>query len=539
MLNYAAPSTTFDPLRDLPDLTGKVVIVTGSSGIGFASLQHLCRKGAKVYMATPDEDQTKEALERVEKAGREPGLGEVFWHELDLKDPKTAKDSAERFLQKENRLDLLVNNAALISDRGNLALNQYGLTNNMSINYLGPFVFTQTLLPLLEKTSGEGGDTRIINVGSQGHAEIDYSSYGSKDAWNHKFSFTMLPTLSRYKYTKLAVHLWSNHLARRLTASQSKILLIVVHPGAILSVSSSFIIPLRCIDFRIQDGAIRNLKTVPFTSFWVWLLGTMMHPQEQGAFTTVFAACTPRDDVNIEHGAYIMPPNVIGKQSKVAMDSGKQDELFEFTKKLLKDADIAVEVLACDDHVHEKRAIPSSPLTPPHRPLEWGDINILHTTDTHGWLLGHQKASFPEPNYSGDFGDYASFVAHMKKIALKKDVDLLLVDSGDTHDGTGLTDGHPPGGVNSHDSNKYLAQLPYDVMAIGNHELYVYANTLDMHTNFVPNIRGHYLSSNANITVNDQRGRPVSVPVGKRYAKFKTRKYGILLLLLYMPLIET
>lgn len=38
-------------------------------------------------------------------------------------------------------------------------------------------------------------------------------------------------------------------------------------------------------------------------------------------------------------------------------------------------------------------------LIPPSRPLQWGDINIIHTTDTHGWLLGHQKSSFPEPNY--------------------------------------------------------------------------------------------------------------------------------------------
>lgn len=54
-----------------------------------------------------------------------------------------------------------------------------------------------------------------------------------------------------------------------------------------------------------------------------------------------------------------------------------------------------------DDHTHDhsKRAFPSAPLTPPTRALEWGDINIIHTTDSHGWLLGHQKSSFPEPNY--------------------------------------------------------------------------------------------------------------------------------------------
>ena len=59
---------------------------------------------------------------------------------------------------------------------------------------------------------------------------------------------------------------------------------------------------------------------------------------------------------------------------------------------------------ACADnglhaHVHAKREYPQFPLTPPYRPLVWGDFNVIHTTDTHGWLLGHQKPSWPEPNY--------------------------------------------------------------------------------------------------------------------------------------------
>ncbi|KAF9262645.1 hypothetical protein L218DRAFT_960124 [Marasmius fiardii PR-910] len=186
-------------------------------------------------------------------------------------------------------------------------------------------------------------------------------------------------------------------------------------------------------------------------------------------------------------------------------------------------------VNACGDgHGHDRRGHgghgQGPVITPPSRPLEWGDINILHTTDTHGWLLGHQKTSFPEPNYSGDLGDFASFVTHMKQIAKEKDVDLLLVDSGDLHDGTGLSDGFPPGGVDGHDSNEFLKQLPYDIMAIGNHELYIYANALDMHQNFAPALKGRYLSSNVNITLADKNNNKVSVPVGERFAKFKTQK---------------
>jgi 2',3'-cyclic-nucleotide 2'-phosphodiesterase (5'-nucleotidase family) len=55
----------------------------------------------------------------------------------------------------------------------------------------------------------------------------------------------------------------------------------------------------------------------------------------------------------------------------------------------------------------------------------------------------------------------------MKKIAKDKDVDLLLVDSGDLHDGTGLSDGYGPGGIDAHDTNRFFSELPYDVLAIG------------------------------------------------------------------------
>lgn len=117
---------------------------------------------------------------------------------------------------------------------------------------------------------------------------------------------------------------------------------------------------------------------------------------------------------------------------------------------------LARTVLACpgDDHdhahAHARREFPQIQLPAPTRPLVWGDVNVIHSTDTHGWLLGHQKLSEPEPNYSGDLGDFASFVAHMKQLALEKDLDLLLVDTGDVHDGTGLSDGFPAGQLDAH-----------------------------------------------------------------------------------------
>ena len=84
----------------------------------------------------------------------------------------------------------------------------------------------------------------------------------------------------------------------------------------------------------------------------------------------------------------------------------------------------------------------------------------------------------------------------------------------------------------SSQTNKFMFDLPYDIMAIGkyvvillhffrrlthkltSHELYIYANTLDMYKNFMPKFNGRYLSSNVNITVADLHGNPVSITVG-------------------------
>ncbi|KAL5498030.1 hypothetical protein ACEPAH_2961 [Sanghuangporus vaninii] len=162
-------------------------------------------------------------------------------------------------------------------------------------------------------------------------------------------------------------------------------------------------------------------------------------------------------------------------------------------------------------------------ITTPRRPLELCDLNALRTTDTHGWLLGHQEPSPPEPNYSGTYGDFTAFVQHMNEIALKKRVDLLLVDSGDIHDGTGLSDESPPGTIDGHDSSQFLKRLPDDALAIGNHELYVYNNTFDKYSFFSLHWKGRYLPSNANITVPDtsDSSQIVSESIGSRFAKFK------------------
>lgn len=167
-------------------------------------------------------------------------------------------------------------------------------------------------------------------------------------------------------------------------------------------------------------------------------------------------------------------------------------------------------------HDLEKRIQPGALKTLPQqiKDLHWGQINFLSTTDTHGWLAGHLL----DENYSADYGDFADFVRKMKSKADVLGVDLLLVDSGDLHDGTGFGDATTPNGKFT---LPIFKQLPYDLLSIGNHELYTTEIANDTYRNFAPNWGGRYVTSNVDIYDNG-----VPKPFSNRYAYWQT-KFGI------------
>lgn len=66
----------------------------------------------------------------------------------------------------------------------------------------------------------------------------------------------------------------------------------------------------------------------------------LLHPQTKGAYTTVFAAATPKTREEIVSGNYIVTPNVISAQAASALDDGRQRELWEFTEELLKGIEV-------------------------------------------------------------------------------------------------------------------------------------------------------------------------------------------------------
>ncbi|KAJ5834242.1 hypothetical protein N7447_000268 [Penicillium robsamsonii] len=157
------------------------------------------------------------------------------------------------------------------------------------------------------------------------------------------------------------------------------------------------------------------------------------------------------------------------------------------------------------------------PISAPLRALDFGQLNFLHTTDTHGWLAGHLQ----EPSYSADWGDYVSFATRMREKAEAQGQDLLVIDTGDRVEGNGLYDSSEPKGI-------YLSDIfrhqDIDLLTSGNHELYK-QNTSEAELLItVPNFRGNYLASNIDII------HPTTkelVPLAPRFKKFTTKKQGI------------
>ena len=81
------------------------VFFSFSTGIGYHTAKFLARKGAKVYLGARNESKASGAISQLEQEGL--GRGQVLWLKVDLSDPRLAKESAEDFLRRESRLDIL------------------------------------------------------------------------------------------------------------------------------------------------------------------------------------------------------------------------------------------------------------------------------------------------------------------------------------------------------------------------------------------------------------------------------------------------
>ncbi|KAG6905533.1 hypothetical protein DXG01_002193 [Tephrocybe rancida] len=318
----SSSSRKFDPLVDIVDLKGRVAIVTGSNkGIGYATVQHLARGGAKVYLAARNEERATNAIETLRAEGFGPGDGQVAWLKLDLSDPRQARKAAEEFLAMEQRLDILINNAGLVVTPYELTSD--GVTTLTTVNYISPFVFTQTLLPLLSETAkGIDSDVRIINLTSIAHKIVPSSvSFSKIEDFNVKYSMNLLPGFQRYALSKFMILLWTRTLQKRVQDSPAPITVIAVHPGGV-------------------DTFTQNW---PFPAFSKWLVSLAIADPVHGAYNSVFAAAAKKiaDDKERYYGAYLesSPTGRLTEVNKLLQNEELGAQLWDITEKFLEGLD--------------------------------------------------------------------------------------------------------------------------------------------------------------------------------------------------------
>ncbi|KAF2103561.1 NAD(P)-binding protein [Rhizodiscina lignyota] len=232
-------STAWDPSTGISDLSGKVAVVTGANaGIGYATTIELARHGAKVYLASRSENRALAAIEKMHAESPKIQKGNLIWLPLDLMDLESVVQAADTSMQKEERLDLLVNNAGVATD--SYQTTPAGFEVTMGVNHLAHSLFTVNLIPILKRTAAkDDSDVRVVTVSSSGHAMLipkhirfdkldDFKYHGMTSSPN--FSSTR-DLFSRYALSKLANILFCKELQRRFDLEKVPITSMTNNPG--------------------------------------------------------------------------------------------------------------------------------------------------------------------------------------------------------------------------------------------------------------------------------------------------------------------
>ncbi len=198
------------------DMRGKVVMLTGAnSGIGEAAALELAKMGATLVMVCRNKEKGEAARARIEKESGNDCLSLIV---ADLASMESVRQLAEEFQGKNQRLDVLINNAGLFSLRRHLTADGYEMT--FAVNYLSQFLLTNLLLEQLQA----GAPSRVVNVSSSAHfgGHIDFEDIQGERKYGG---------WRAYSQSKLAVALFTYELARR--QHDKRITANCLHPGVV------------------------------------------------------------------------------------------------------------------------------------------------------------------------------------------------------------------------------------------------------------------------------------------------------------------
>lgn len=192
-------------MNNLFSVEGKVALVTGGSrGIGAMIARAYVMSGARVYVAS----RKAEACEQMAKELSEHG--ECHPMPADLSSNEGVKALAAEMMEREPKLDILINNAGATWGAPLKDYPPEAWDKVFNLNVKAMFFLTQQLLPALEAAGTQDDPARVIQVGSIDGLRV-----------------TLLETYA-YSASKAAVHHMTRVLAKRLAP---KITVNAVAPG--------------------------------------------------------------------------------------------------------------------------------------------------------------------------------------------------------------------------------------------------------------------------------------------------------------------
>ncbi|WP_193612446.1 oxidoreductase [Nocardioides lijunqiniae] len=205
-------------LDDIPDQTGRTVLVTGTTvgGLGHHTALELARRGARVILSGRSESKLDETEKEVRGEVPDALLERLT---VDLSDLSSVRAAGER-AQDFGPIDVLVNNAGVMGTPHSRTAD--GLELQLATNHFGPFLLTGLLLPQLVAS----GDARVVSVASVFHRFAKGAPLG--DPHRQEGRYSKWPT---YGATKLANLLFAYELERRACQAELPLHAYAAHPG--------------------------------------------------------------------------------------------------------------------------------------------------------------------------------------------------------------------------------------------------------------------------------------------------------------------
>lgn len=203
----------------------KTAVVTGAtSGIGLECAVRLARAGLRVVVVARGREKGDPAVQHV-RARSGASAEHVTLETCEFGSLAEVRALATRLLEAHERIDVLVNNAGLVSDKRRVTVD--GFEQTFAVNHLAPYLLTRLVLDRIGDTARAHGEARIVNVSSKSH----YRGTMNFDDLHYERGYFIM---SAYERSKVANVLFTRELARRLGPG-SPVAVSAMHPGRIAS----------------------------------------------------------------------------------------------------------------------------------------------------------------------------------------------------------------------------------------------------------------------------------------------------------------